>query len=89
MTTLTYGTLPAFADFEDRFDRILARDGRTKYRVQLSVSDSRAADGTPFGDGEYDARELYRALCELSIKNTHAALDLVSSVLTTLEFEWI
>jgi len=88
--SMTYGTLPSIEAFEKAFDAELGEDER--YRIRLSRSDSKAADGTSIGDGEYTADELYRGLEELVKKferGREAAGDLASSILSTLGFEWI
>jgi hypothetical protein len=86
----TYGVMPSKKVFEDHFEKELGDDGL--YRIRLSGSDSRAADGTIIGDGQYDDDELYKGVKQLVKKferGDDAAGDLASSILYTLGFEWI
>lgn len=83
---MTYGTMPSWEAFDAAFDREL---GANKYDISLGREDSAAADGTSIGDGEYSARELYKGLKELVATGRDDALDLASSILSTLGFEWV
>lgn len=87
--SMTYGTLPSFEKFEAAFDRVMKEDGSSRYRIRLGRSDSRAAEGTSIGDGEYTARELYKGVKELIQKGDEPAGDLASSIMSTLEFGWV
>ena len=87
--SMTYGTLPSFEKFEAAFDRVMKEDGSSRYRIHLGRSDSRAAEGTSIGDGEYTARELYKGVKELIQKGDEPAGDLASSIMSTLEFGWV
>lgn len=86
LVSMTWGKLPSFATFERHFDEELPRGS---YNIRLGRSDSKAAQGTSIGDGEYTARELYRGLQELVEKGTDEAGSLASSILETLGFEWV
>lgn len=86
---LTYGHLPTYGTFEEAFDENVP-NGR--YSISLSRSDSRAADGTSIGDGDYTSRELYKGLKELVEKwneGDEDAGDLASSILASIGIEWV
>lgn len=83
---MTYGVLPTLAEFEAAFEREI---GARKYKIRLGASDSRAADDTSIGDGEYSVRELYKGVKELVAKDTEDALSLASTILSTLGIEWV
>jgi len=98
--SMTYGTMPTFEEFEAAFD---AECPRGTYSIRLGASDSRTVDGFRLGDGEWRAKELYEACCEIaafdaednngeyrgSWEQKDAALDLVASIMDTLGFEWV
>lgn len=99
--SMTYGTMPTFGDFETAFD---AECPRGTYAITLGSSDSRAMDGFKLGDGEWSTRPLYDACQEIVnasqvapigahqsryYEKFDAAMDLVSSIMGTLGFEWI
>lgn len=88
MTSLTYGVLPEFGEFEKAFD-VVVTTGR--YRICLSSCDSRAMDKYSLGDGSYTCEELYKCVQAITQDKdaTDEALDVVSSILTTLGFEWV
>jgi len=86
---LTYGKMPTKKQFEASFERLVP-DGQ--YEIRLSLADLEAAESTIIGDGLYDADELYKGVRQLTKKwdrGDEAAGDLASSILYTLEFEWI
>lgn len=84
---LTYGVLPSLKVFEEAWADKVGED--KTYRIRLGRTDSRAADGTSIGDGEFTVDELYDGIEELIDKGTDASLDLASGILSTLGFEWI
>ena len=84
--TYNYGVLPPYEVFEEYFDENV---GSGRFRIRLGRTDSRAADGTNIGDGEYTPEDLYEGLQQLVAKGGDAALDLASSILAALGFEWI
>jgi len=84
---LTYGVLPSRDAFVAAFNRTLGAGER--YAIKLNRSDARAADGTTIGTDSYMATELYKGVGELVAKGDDAALDLASSILSTLGIEWI
>lgn len=91
MTSLTYGTIPSKDEFYEAFDRKV--EG-LRYPIKLSSSDARATEDVPgFGDDEYTASELYRAVENLtkawSDMGNDEAGDIASSILFTLGFEWV
>lgn len=95
MISLTYGHLPTFEDFESAFDIACPNND---YRIKLSQSDARACDDFTLGDGEWRCSELWQALNEIhetwlesdmDDNSIDAAMDIVSSILYTLGFEWI
>lgn len=91
--TMTYGQMPTREMWERHWDMLTA-EGEIRgglFRISLSTSDSRACDDTPLGDGEWKEGELYDAC--LTITTDHAdndaVMDLVSSIMQTLRFEWV
>jgi hypothetical protein len=88
----TFGVMPTFEVFEEHFEQAI---GDRPYVVRLNPSDSRAADGTSFGDGDYTARQLYKAVSELRDKfengdeSDEPAGLLASTVLQTIGIEWV
>lgn len=99
--TLTYGVLPTQESFDEAFDRECPGGS---YNIQLSRSDSRAVDGFLLGDGDWTAEQLWKAVTEIvtvsqlsQAEENHVeyyakldgAMDLVSSILGTLGFEWV
>lgn len=89
-TSMTYGTLPTFEQFDSAFDAAELRDGR--YHITLGAADSRACENFRLGDGEYTADQLYAA-CKEIVEAWNAegtdAMDLVSGIIETLGFEWV
>jgi hypothetical protein len=98
----TYGVMPSKEKFEEHFDKTLASDGngRSTYNISLGRSDSRALDGFRLGDGEYTSDQLYKAVSEVhhawsnatdddDTEKLDAAMDVVSGIMETLNFEWI
>ena len=89
MTSMTYGTLPTLVEFTEAFDRECPNG---TYNIHLGASDSRAIDNFSLGDGDWKARELYLACTEIVCSDgdiPEQAMDLVSSIMSTLGFEWI
>lgn len=94
MTNLNYGTLPEYDEFSDRFDAVVDMS----YHIRLSRLDSLACEDFRLGDGAWKCNVLYTALQEvITAWNSNAginaaidtAMDVVSSILSTLEFEWV
>jgi len=92
MTTMTYGTMPTREEFDEAFDR----ECPNGYNIVLSRSDSRAMDNYNLGDGKYTARELWFAIKQIvdseDVDTTWAddgPMNLVSSIMETLGFEWV
>lgn len=88
MQSMTYGTLPTREEFEAAFDRQCPNG----YEIQLSDSDSRAADGFRLGDGSWSEPDLWEACNEIVSaykEDDVQAIDLVSCIMETLGFEWI
>ena len=104
MQTMTYGIMPAFDDFEKAFDRECPRgsyairlnssDSRACDPFKLGDGDWNARElydacvqvvtAEPLED-DYDTAKAYRD----ALKQYDAVLDLVSSIMDTLGFEWI
>ncbi len=85
----TYGVLPPFEVFDEYFYEHV---GDGEFRIRLSSSDARAAQGTIIADDAYDSHELYKGVKQLTKKwerGDDAAGDLASSILSVLGFEWI
>jgi len=86
-----YGTIPSYDTFYTAWMNNVGGDDAT-FEVRLSASDSRAADGTNFGDGEYTLDEMYafvEELVEAYNDGNEGAGDLASSVLQTVGIEWV
>ena len=92
MKSMTYGTLPSFEEFGMAFDNECPNG---TFSLTLSRADSRAADGTRIGDGNYSDIDLYTGVKELMRKwaaggeQSEAAGDLASAILFTLGFRWV
>jgi len=93
-TSLTYGILPEWPTFFEAF----IRNVKGLYRIRLNSSSSRAVDKYKLGDGDYTAQELWEAIQEIvnyipqtpgGMEMHEQALDIVSSILSTLEIEWV
>lgn len=90
MTSLTYGQLPTKRQFLAAYKREL---GDGEYRMRLRGADVDAVRGTVFESGtSFDVDDTWDGLKELRDKweeGNDAAGDLASSILFTLNFEWI
>lgn len=97
--SMTYGQMPDWEEWDRAFDREIERG---RYNIRLGASDSRAADGTPIGDGDYSSKDLYNGVTALvrkwqggkgsgrfTRKQRDAAGEFASSIMETLGFEWI
>lgn len=86
--SMNYGDMPT----KKQFDKAFEREAGDSYNIKLGSSDSRAADGTIIGDGDYDSDELYKGVKQLVKKwekGSEPAGNVASSILYTLGFEWI
>lgn len=97
MHSMTYGVMPTQEQFQAAFDQECPKG---VYRIRnLSVSDSVAVADFQLGDGDWTALQLWEAINEIDhfqpgaeegLQRRHdSAMDLVSSILDTLGFEWI
>lgn len=99
--SMTYGVLPTREQFSEAFDRECPRG---QYNIRLGASDSRTVDGFKLGDGDWTESQLWDAIQEIVNASQVApdeetqseyyaridlAMDLVSSIMSTLGFEWI
>lgn len=101
MKSLTYGTVPSKKEFAAALHRVHREfgDGDDKppsYTMDLRGVDRRAAEGTEFdesGPQKHDVDSLYRGVNDLVWKwqneDDDDAAGLASSILLTLNFEWI
>ena len=100
MISMTYGVMPKREDFQRAFER----ECPNGYHIVLSSSDSRAVDGFKLGDGVWSESDLWEAVNEIAeyhnlpstvflrprgMYDPISAMDLVSSIMETLGFEWI
>ncbi len=93
---MTYGVMPTLEQFQEAFDRECPKG---TYNIQLARSDSAAVEDFKLGDGDWTALQLWEAINEIvhfqpgyeqAAKWRHdQVMDLVSSILDTLGFEWI
>lgn len=95
MVSLDYGKLPTKKAFMRAYHRELGKDG--EYNMKLGASDSEAAEGTVFIEAagvpaSFDEDEVWTGIKQLKRKwdqGDDEAGDLASSILYTLNFEWI
>jgi hypothetical protein len=94
MQSMTYGAMPSRDEFTSAFDRECP-DG---YEIQLNRTDSRAVEGFRLDDGSLSESDLWFALREINdadprefgdCEQHERAMDVVSSIMFTLGFEWI
>lgn len=96
MQSMTYGNLPTREQFDVAFDA----ECPGGFRIVLNPSDSRAVDGFKLGDGCLTADQLWSAITEIvdrwrtdtgdeAGEYQDQRVDLVSSILYALGFEWI
>jgi len=96
MTSITYGTVPSRSQFMSAFKREMEASPRGVYEITLRGWDARRMDTVYIagwhGNGDYAADELY-ALTKGLIKawdgGNEWAGDLASSILYTLQIEWV
>lgn len=95
MISLTHGVMPSREEFNVAFKRITRPAG---YEILLSRSDSKAVEDFDLGDGVWDCDHLWFALHQINdsepgdfidCEQYDRAIALVSTILQTLEFEWI
>jgi hypothetical protein len=90
MTSMNYGEVPEFRDFQKNFKKSVRA---MSYNYDLKGADARTADkvGIPTG-GDWSDKELYTIVNKLKKawdKGDDNAGDLASSIMYTLNFEWI
>lgn len=92
MQSMTYGTLPTREEFDAAFERECPKG----FNVMLGATDSEACDGFNFGDGTYTADELWDVITRViaywecgPAGEAEAAMDLMSSAMRILGFEWV
>lgn len=89
--SMTYGNIPSFNDFKNNFKKEM---GNNKYPYELKGTDVQTARkvGIPT-KGQFDEKQLYNIIKKLSdlwdVNGDDNAGDLASSILSTLDFEWI
>lgn len=90
MDSMTYGKIPPFKMFKKNFDKEV--DGDT-YNYNLKGSDLKIAKRVKIpASGDFTAKELYSIIIDLSQSwddGFDDAGDLASSILSTLNIEWI
>lgn len=93
MQSMTYGELPNRVTFGKHFRAAVGRDG--DFQMHLKGSDARCAEdiyGIEDGNSYYNEDEMWGILNELVrawLHGSDCAGDLASSILSTLDFEWI
>jgi len=94
MQTMTYGIMPSKDDFTAAFNRECSNG----YKIELNSRDSNAVEEFNLGNGTWSCDDLWFALHEINDTDPgqfqndammERALDLVSSILFTLGFEWV
>jgi hypothetical protein len=95
MKSMTYGKLPGREEFDAAFER----ECPNGYSVSLNRLDSQSVGGFKLGDGKLSADELWEAIREIVTQFDNERdsnwlfeeirMDLVSSILFTLGFEWV
>lgn len=90
MESMTYGNLPSWNEFKKQFIRKVGDDG---YDYTLRGSDASTARKAKIPvSGVFDAKELYNILTKLVSaweNGNDEAGDLASSIMYTLDYEWI
>jgi hypothetical protein len=92
---MTYGVMPT----REQFDMAFETECPDGYNIRLNRTDSSSVEDFMLGDGCLSANQLWCALSEIVeayMESTQVAstedeirMDLVSSILFTLGFEWI
>lgn len=87
--TLTYGVLPDYNKFEKKFKKYVGKS----YNYNLKGSDASMAKkvGVPTS-GDFNAKQLYdvvKKLVDAFDDGDDEAGDLASSILYTMEIEWV
>lgn len=90
MNSMNYGQLPSFNDFKKAFKKEVDDD---EYNYNLKGSDASTANKVKIPtSGDFDVKELYSIVKKLVAAYDNGnddAGDLASSILYTLNFEWI
>ena len=86
---LTYGVIPDFREFQSKFKKYVGKS----YNYNLKGSDANTAKkvGIPTS-GDFDVKEMYEIVKKLTKawdNGNDDAGDLASSILYTMEIEWI
>lgn len=85
MKSMTYGTMPAFSDFEKAYE---SHVGSGTYEIRNCRELEAVYNG---GNVDFDLEGLWEFLSECCIVgfDNHEALDIASCIMTTLGFEWV
>lgn len=96
MQSMTYGVMPTSEQFQEAFDRECPSG---TFSIRMNGRDAGVTANFLIGDGDWTALQLWEAINEIShyqpgadeaAKYRHdAAMNLVSSILDILGFEWV
>lgn len=65
-TSMTYGTLPTWDEFEAAFDRECPRG---TYNIRLAGDDSESVEGFKLGGGDWTSAQLWSAINEVVVSD--------------------